>query len=165
MRPDASPIEERALPGEWRYVADAVMGGVSRGGLTEAVVAGRPALRLAGTVSTENDGGFIQASLGLAGDAPFDASAWLGIALDVIGNDERYELRLRTDGLDRPWQSFRFAFRAARGWTTLRVAFADFEPHRTDRPFDAARLARLGVLAVGRAFEAEVAFAAPRLWR
>jgi hypothetical protein len=149
----------------WEYVADTVMGGVSRGRLTYAVVAGRPAARLQGAVSLENNGGFIQCAFDLRPDGgAFDASAFAGIEVEVWGNDHAYDLRLRTDQLTRPWQSFRAGFVAVPRWTTVRLPFAGFESHRTEARFDPARLRRVGVLAIGEAFEANVAIAGVRLF-
>jgi hypothetical protein len=161
--PDAA--EARGLDADWRYVSDGVMGGVSEGRMTRERVAGREAVRLTGRVSTANDGGFIQIATDLAGGAPFDASGWDGVALDLAGNGEVYELRLRSAELARPWQSYRLPFRAGPGWGTLVAPFAAFAPHRTDAPFDPARLTRLGVLAIGREFAADVAVRDLRLWR
>ncbi len=154
------------LTPDWQYVADGVMGGVSEGRATRETVAGRDALRLQGTVSLENNGGFIQ----LAGDlaprrALFDASDWTGIAFESYGNTETYELRLRTDALTRPWQSFRAPFEAPPKWTAHQIPFTAFTPHRTEARFDPARLRRLGFLAIGRAFEADLAITALRLYR
>ena len=144
----------------WDYVADDVMGGVSRGRMTHQVIAGRNAARLTGDVSLDNDGGFIQ----IASDLP-GAGGFAGFALDLIGNGEAYDLRLRTTDLTRPWQSYRTEVIAGADWTTHRIAFADLVPHRTDAPFDPARLRRIGIVAVGRAFHADVAVAGVRFWR
>jgi len=153
------------LTPNWEYVADTVMGGVSRGQAREEVVAGRPATRLTGTVSLDNDGGFVQIAFDLADGATFDASAYIGIALDVFGNGETYDLRLRTDALTRPWQSFRTDFVAPTEWTTVQLPFDAFQAHRTDASFDAARLRRIGVLAIGREMQADIAVGAIRLYR
>ncbi|PTX57675.1 complex I intermediate-associated protein 30 (CIA30) [Litoreibacter ponti] len=146
------------LDPDWEYVADGVMGGVSQGRASKAEIAGRAAMRLTGQVSLENNGGFVQMAFDL-GDGSFDASAWDGIELQVYGNDEEYDLRVRTDELERPWHSFRADFIAPPKWTTIRIPFTAFEPHRTDKSFDPARLRRIGVLAIGREFEADVAVA------
>tara|TARA_R110002124_G_scaffold213874_4_gene379909 strand:- start:455 stop:619 length:165 start_codon:yes stop_codon:yes gene_type:complete len=54
-------------------------------------------------VSRDNSGGFVQIAFDLVpGGGPFDASPWDGIALDVHGNTEPYDLRLRTDQVTRP---------------------------------------------------------------
>jgi hypothetical protein len=47
----------------WYYFADTVMGGVSRGQILRKEILGRPAMELQGTVSLENNGGFIQIAM------------------------------------------------------------------------------------------------------
>ena len=42
-------------------------------------------------------------------------------------------------------------------WQSLRLAFADFVPHRTEAPLNLARLRRLGIVAIGPAFTADIA--------
>jgi adhesin HecA-like repeat protein len=162
------PAQEAALDLDpnWTYVADTVMGGVSRGALSREDVAGRPSTRLTGRVSLDNDGGFLQIAGDLRADGgPMDLSAWTGLEIDVHGNGETYELRLRTTDLDRPWQSYRAPFVAPPDWTTIRVPFATLEAHRTDAPFDAEAVRRLGLLAIGREFDADLAVAGLRLYR
>jgi len=153
------------LTPNWEYVADTVMGGVSRGRITPATIDGRAAMRLTGKVSLDNNGGFIQMAFDLNGGAPIDASDWSGIELDTYGNNEPYELRLRTTDLRRPWQSYRAEFTAAPRWETHRLPFSAFTPHRIDIPFNPAKLRRIGVLAIGRAFDAEIAVAGLRFLR
>lgn len=144
----------------WAFVSDTVMGGISRGSVQPASIDGEQGVRLVGHVSLENNGGFIQMAADLdEGSAVFDASAFTGIWLRVTGNGERYNLRLRTDALTRPWQSFRAEFVAPARWDTLQIPFSAFDPHRTTATFDPARLRRVGVLAIGRAFEADVTVA------
>ena len=144
----------------WEFVTDGVMGGVSTGTLRQEMIEGRKATRLTGSVSLENNGGFVQMAADLTEDSgTFDASKWRGIELDILGNEETYELRLRTDQLSRPWQSYRTAFVAPPKWITKRIPFAAFEPHRTDAPFDPSRLRRIGILAIGSEFEADIAVA------
>lgn len=153
-RPDGAA----AVGTRWRLVTDRVMGGVSDGTLVREIVAGRPALRMRGAVRLENNGGFVQLALDLASDGGVvDARAWRGLELDVIGNDEAYGVHLRTDTVERPWQAYRAGFRAPAAWRTVQLAFADFVPHRTEAPLDIRRLRRIGVVAIGRAFAADVA--------
>jgi hypothetical protein len=105
-----------------------------------------------------NHGGFVQIALDLAPDGGFvDASASSGIAIDVFGNSEEYGLNLRTDALTRPWQSYRQAFKAEAKWQTVQLPFDRFVPHRTDILLDTRRLRRIGVIAIGRAFTADLA--------
>ena len=159
-------MTEFDLTPSWSYVADGVMGGVSKGGMTQEIYNGRMACVLRGAVSLENNGGFVQIAFDLnPKGSSFDASAWSGLVLDVCGNDESYDLRLRTSDLIRPWQSFRTGFEATPLWQSKRIPFEAFEPHRTDAEFHASKLKRIGILAIGRACQAEVAIASLRLYR
>ena len=142
----------------WRFASDTVMGGVSAGVLAHREVAGRPALRMTGDVRLENDGGFISMSLDLAPDGgTFDASECEGVRLDVLGNGERYGLHLRTADAIRPWQSWRAEFSTTGDWRSVRLPFGDFQAHRVDAPFDPSRLRRVSLIAIGRAFHADLA--------
>ncbi|NHQ73415.1 CIA30 family protein [Roseovarius gahaiensis] len=142
----------------WELVSDRVMGGVSDGSLTHCTVEGRPALRMTGTVSLENDGGFLQMALDLRPDGcGVDASGQTGLALDILGNDQRYNIHLRTADVTRPWQSYRAEFTAPGHWTTIKLPFSDFTPHRLTAPLDLSSLRRVGLVAIGRAFTADLA--------
>lgn len=149
----------------WRCVSDTVMGGVSQGWLVSEEVSGRGCLRLRGAVSLENNGGFIQASLDLGKDAWLDASGYLGFEIEVYGNGERYNLHLRTADTGIVWQSYRASFEAPPRWQTLRLPFAAFQPHRIDVPLDLRRLKRIGLVAIGREFTADVCVARVGLYR
>ncbi len=155
----------RNLTPDWEFITDGVMGGVSDGSLSTETWKGRIAARLRGNVSTDNDGGFLQMAcdLGPSGGA-YDASRWSGIELDVLGNNEAYETRLRTSDLNKPWQSFRFEFLASENWTTLQIPFTAFTAHKHNVTFDPTQLRRLGVLAVGREFHADIAVAQARFY-
>jgi len=144
----------------WRLVTDAVMGGVSHGTICDEVVGQRRAMRMRGTVSTENNGGFIQIAIDLAAEGCcFDAMALTGVDIDVLGNGESYGAHLRTTDLIRPQQSYRQGFAAGPEWHTVRLPFAQFMPHRTDIAFDPGRLKRLGLVAIGREFTADLSVA------
>lgn len=154
------------LTPNWEYVADTVMGGVSRGQAKPVEINGRTATRLTGEVSLDNNGGFVQIAFDVQDDGgTFDASAWTGLKLDVQGNGEAYDLRLRTDQITRPWQSFRAAFTAPNTWTTVSIPFSALTPHRTEVRFDPARLRRIGILAIGREMQADIAVSKVQLFR
>jgi hypothetical protein len=150
----------------WQLVSDRVMGGVSRGTMSRETIAGRNALRMRGTVSLENNGGFIQVTLDLSPDgAPIDASSFTGIEIDVLGNGEMYNLHLRTADLSRPWQSYRHSFAAGKDWATHQLPFANFDAHRISVPLPPAKLRRIGLVAIGRAFEADLAIGGIRFYK
>lgn len=66
---------------------------------------------------------------------------------------------LRTTQTTRPWQSWRQGFVAPPHWQTLRLPFAGFEPHRIEAPLGLGALRRIGIVAIGRAFQADIAIA------
>ena len=161
---DLSRPPPRASNGaDWELVADRVMGGVSNGSMHRETVRGREAIHMQGDVSLENNGGFLQIALDLAPNGTsIDASRWAGLEIDVIGNGESYNLHLRTADVVRPWQSYRHSFVAASEWRTLRLPFEEFEAHRIDAPLDTSTLRRIGIVAIGRAFHADVAIGGVR---
>lgn len=141
------------------------MGGLSDGRMHRETVAGRLAIRMEGAVRLENNGGFVQIALDLAPDgSPVDASRWSGIEIDLTGNGESYNLHLRTAEVTRPWQSYRQAILAAPGWRSLRLPFAGFAAHRIDAPLRPEALRRIGIVAIGRAFRADIAIAGLRFY-
>ena len=143
---------------QWTFVSDRVMGGVSAGVSRQEMVGGRSATRLTGQVSLENNGGFVQIAFDLTGAAEgVKPEEWAGVEFCLFGNGETYDVRLRTMDLTRPWQSFRAEVTAPAIWKTIRILFTDFVPHRTEARFDPATLRRIGLLAVGREFEADLA--------
>ncbi|MCR9221453.1 MAG: CIA30 family protein [Alphaproteobacteria bacterium] len=156
---DMSAAEPVAATGaRWEALSDRVMGGISTPAMTRETIAGRPAQRLTGRVRLENNGGFLQMALDLDPERrPVDASDWRGLRLSVIGNDESYGLHLRTTDVARPWQSYRASFAAGPEWRTLYLPFESFAPHRIEAPLAVDRLTRLGLVAIGRAFDADLA--------
>lgn len=155
-----APHPQSSHAGRWQCISDGVMGGQSAGNISREARGGRPALCLRGKVSLENNGGFVQMALDLDKQGGLlDAAACEGIEIDVCGNGEQYSVHLRTDAVTRPWQSWRHSLVAAPGWQTVHLPFAAFEAHRTDAPLDTRRLRRLGIVAIGRAFDADVAVA------
>ena len=147
---------DSTLGTSWRMVTDGVMGGVSSGTLMLASIDNRDCLRLQGDVRLENNGGFVQAALDIEKTAAADASAYTGIVMDVYGNNEAYNLHLRTDDLWLPWQSYRATFQAPASWQRVQLPFAEFSPYKTKKALDLSGLERIGVLAIGRAFTADL---------
>ncbi|NOT97811.1 MAG: CIA30 family protein [Sideroxydans sp.] len=149
----------------WRAVSDTVMGGVSRAELHATLVAGKPCLCLSGSVSLENNGGFIQASLDLDEHGLLDATGFSGIQIEVCGNNESYNVHLRTGDTQVVWQSYRYSFTADTNWKTLRIPFADFMPHRIQLGLNTSQLRRIGIVAIGRKMEADICFSRIAVYR
>lgn len=154
-----------ALGTSWRLVTDSVMGGVSNGQLTLDTIDGKACLRLRGDVRLDNSGGFVQAALDVKGANALDASGYRGVLLEVYGNAEEYNVHLRTDDVWLPWQSWRASFKAPAGWHTVRLPFAEFTGYRIGSPLNPGRLERIGIVAIGRAFKADLCVARLALYR
>ena len=147
----------------WLLITDQVMGGVSEGTMTREVISGRLAIRMRGEVSLENNGGFVQMALDLAANNDgIDASHWRAMELDVYGGDQEYGVHLRTTELTKPWQSYRQSFQALSHWQTVRLPFDRFSAHRTEVPLNLRQLRRLSIVAIGRAFSADLALGGAR---
>jgi hypothetical protein len=142
----------------WRAVSDSVMGGVSHAALTPAQVEGKNCLHLSGVVSLERNGGFLQASIDLSTNGILDASNYLGISFEVYGNNEIYNLHLRTSDTTLVWQSYRASFFAPSNWEKISIPFEEFAPHRLHSPLNIRQLKRLGIVAIGRPMSANLYF-------
>lgn len=142
----------------WRGVSDRVMGGISQETVALTTIDGRRALRLSGEVRLENNGGFIQAGIDLApARQTLDASGYRGVVLIARGNGESYGVHLRTPLCIRPWQSFRAGFVAGPEWREIRLSFGQFTPYRLTALLDIRYLRRFSLVAIGRAFRADLA--------
>jgi len=148
-----------ALGTTWRVVTDRVMGGESDARMMLRVIDGHRALCLSGDVSLANGGGFAQLILDLTPSDVLDASGFAGVRLVVRGNDEAYNLHLKTTATTRPWQSYRASFKTGPEWREVRLPFSAFSPHRVEPVLDVRRLRRLGVVAIGREMRAEICVA------
>jgi hypothetical protein len=154
---DRSSGSLRASNGaSWRVITDTVMGGKSMARLEPAVIEGRHCISLTGEVSLENNGGFVQASLDLNVSGVLDATGYTGIEMEIFGNNEQYNLHLRTEDTQIVWQSYRASFYATSCWMTLWLPFDSFRAHRIDLPMDHSKLRRLGVVCIGREVEAKL---------
>ena len=159
---------------KWRLVTDNVMGGVSTGELILDNYKDKNCLRMRGDVSTENNGGFVQIALPLlnrksdkgsdADDEPFDASAYAGVELEISGNNENYNIHFRTDDLWFPWQSYRFSFTATADWQTHRIPFSKLAAYKTTQNFAQNEIVRIGLVAIGKEFQADLCLASIKFY-
>ncbi|MFH2051142.1 MAG: CIA30 family protein [bacterium] len=143
----------------WTVFSDRVMGGLSEARAETGTEDGRRHLRLHGRVTLANNGGFIQTALDLGeGDAPLDARAFSGIRLEVKTADPGtgYALHLRTPDCILPWQHYKAEIPADAGWRTVIIPFAEFRAYRLGNPLDTRRLLRLGLVAGGGEFPADL---------
>ena len=139
----------------WDYVADTVMGGVSSGQVQFSSEGNTAFARLTGTVSTENNGGFIQFRRKLS-DRPDEGVS--GVRLLVRGNGEQYFVHLRTRGTVLPWQYYQAEFATSDAWTEVNLPVSDFKASGAilrATPL-ADEITSVGIVAYGRDHEARV---------
>lgn len=138
----------------WSYVSDQVMGGVSTGGVEVLREDGQLFARLEGTVSTANNGGFIQMRRRLDASVPQGSN---GLALRLRGNGARYYVHLRPRGTLRPWHYFAAGFDTSGVWQDIQLPWSSFTAQGGLRAnFDPARITSLGVVAFGADYEARL---------
>ena len=149
---------------DWRLLTDRVMGGVSQGSLSPELYRDKKCLRMKGEVSTENNGGFVQMALDLNGGKEFDASNFQGLELMVTGNNEVYNLHYRTSGLWMPWQSYRASFKVTPQWGIVQLPFSMLTPYRTGKQFKPDQIKRIGLVAIGKNFNADLCVASVKFY-
>ncbi len=146
---------ETGADDRWTYVADQVMGGVSNGRAEMVRDGDDGAVRLTGTVSTDNNGGFIQVRHRFAGGLPKDSK---GLRISAKGNGQTYYVFLRTEGLSRVWHSYRFAFDVRADWAEFEMDFDQFKQSHDGMPatFKPEIVKSIGFVAYGRDHEADL---------
>jgi len=140
---------------DWSYLADTVMGGVSTGeARIENLDKGRT-IHLTGSVSTENNGGFIQVRANVGAGS---AKGLKGVRLLVKGNSDSYYIHLRTSGSMLPWHYYQQEFKAPNKWIEIKLPFSDFEPSSLmlRKKLDVGGIKTLGVVANGKDYEADI---------
>ena len=110
---------------------------------------------MTGTVSLENNGGFIQ----FAHDLTFTPLAEsTGLTIKVRGNNQEYFVHLRTSGTLLPWHYYQAAFDVTENWQELRLPFDSFKKsskvlRTVPKP---TSLKSIGIVAYGRAHSADI---------
>lgn len=136
----------------WRFISDRVMGGVSDGTTSLDTQDGITFARLRGTVSTANNGGFIQIRQDLQTSLPAQAT---GIALKVRGNGAAYYIHLRPAVSRRPWQYYQAAFETTVEWQEITLPWSAFKARGGLGPqFVPTDINSVGIVAYGADYEA-----------
>ena len=138
----------------WAYLADTVMGGVSRGGAEFSA----GALRLTGQVSTKNNGGFIQVRTRIDSTEAVGKS---GIKIKVKGNGDVYFIHVRNASARLPWQYYTASFQTSEKWKDITISFDEFEKSATlmPRKLKSESIKTIGLVAYGKDYEADVSIA------
>jgi len=147
------------LKDRMRLITDNVMGGVSSGAVDWISHDGTDCLSLTGNVSTANNGGFIQAAMDIEPDISKALSMQDAVVIKARGNGESYNVHLRTSDLWFPWQAYRASFETDGNWQIFRIALQEFVPYKTSTQLNPKKIKRIGIVALGRDFNAEICIA------
>ena len=162
---DAYIIDDLINPNErnWVYFTDTVMGGVSKGNLEFRQDKNESYYRLTGFVSKENNGGFIQFATGISG---VPKRKYEGIRIKVRGNNEKYELHIRTRLTPAPWQYYSYQFFATDDWQTIDLPLDSFIKSNFYQPksFNATNIRSIGIVAIGKEYDAQIDLARIELY-
>ena len=149
--------ERSSLGTAWEGFSDRVMGGVSELRSQVLTEEAHRYLRISGTVSTRNNGGFIQVRLVLGSDfSPFDGSRYRGVRVVVRGTGDAYFLHLRTAGMMLPWKYYAAPVGVTAAWTAVDIPWSAFEKgdFGTMGKLNPSRLKSIAVVAAKKDFDA-----------
>ena len=129
------------------------MGGVSSGELDLLNTSKNTFIRLSGTVSTKNNGGFIQ----YRSDYDFDEGNFKGIRIKARGIPSEYTFIFEPI-LYLPWQYYSGKFFVTENWKVIEILFDDFKKSNFYQPskFTSSEIKSIGFVAFGKNFCAQL---------
>ena len=134
--------------GQWVYLADRVVCGISEGTAQFEDQGIEQVIRLSGEVSTANHGVFIQVRSPVLWEA---AKGKTGIKLTVKGNGDQYYLQIRSTDTRLPWHYDQHSFQASGSWSEINLPFEAFEKSSSllRATFDQGKIKTIGIVVYG----------------
>ena len=142
---------------QWVFFTDRVMGGVSSGKLEIGSEDGSKFYRMTGNVSTANNGGFIQFQADLSNISNTE-EVFNGIKIKVRGNNENYQIFIRTNLTVLPLQYYSSEFYASNQWKEIELPFSSFKRSNFYQPknINNTDIRTLGIVAYGKDYSADL---------
>ena len=142
---------------KWVFFTDRVMGGVSSGKLEIGSEDGSKFYSMTGNVSTANNGGFIQFQADLSNISNTE-EVFNGIKIKVRGNNENYQIFIRTNLTVLPWQYYSSEFYASSQWKEIKLPFSSFKRSNFYQPknINNTDIRTLGIVAYGKNYSADL---------
>ena len=146
----------------WSAISDNVMGGISEVNFYEVEEGEEKFYRLEGTVSTANNGGFIQSVIRF----PFNAEEYSGIKIKVRGTNDAYYIWIRTPSSRFPWDRYIASFTPGDEWSTIEIPFSAFKKSNFYMPkrMNISKIRTIAFAAYGKDFQAELDLAQIELY-
>jgi hypothetical protein len=141
----------------WSYVSDQVMGGISEGSAKMVTDRdnGDSYAHMVGSVSTANNGGFIQLRTSLSAGVDKNLA---GVYIKARGNGQKYYIHLRTRGTMLPWQYYQGTFDVSDQWQVIRLPLDAFKASGSWIRKSALpkSIRSIGIVAYGRNHQADI---------
>ncbi len=141
--------------GNWEFISDNVMGGVSFGKIDFLSENNQHFIRMTGFVSLENNGGFIQVRRKVS-SKKYDIKN--GIRLIVRGNDMNYYVHLRTKFTLLPWQYYQAKIKVTESWQEASLNIKNFKPSGFLLPkyINKKNITSIAIVAFGKEHQARI---------
>ncbi len=139
----------------WKIITDQVMGGISQGQFNYQKTGDDDTVILTGSVSTKNNGGFIQIRRNLNN---VNLNNVKKITIIAKGNDEKYFIHLRTNFTVLPWQYYQSSFVVENNFKMFVLPLSDFKrsgyllPKRLKPNY----IKSIAIVAFGKDYKAEL---------
>ena len=139
----------------WKLITDQVMGGISQGQFNYQKIGNDNAVVLTGSVSTKNNGGFIQIRRNLNN---INLNKVNKITINAKGNNEKYFIHLRTTFTFLPWQYYQYSFNVQKDFKNFILPIRNFKKSGFLLPdkINPKNIKSIGIVAFGRDYKAEL---------
>ena len=139
----------------WKMITDQVMGGISQGQFNYQKIGYDNAVILTGSVSTKNNGGFIQIRRNLNN---VNLNNVKKVTIIAKGNDEKYFIHLRTAFTVLPWQYYQSSFVVENNFKSFVLPLSDFKRSGYLLPtrINPNNIKSIGIVAFGKDYNAEL---------
>lgn len=158
--PDEVLVDDFSVPSSWRFIGDSVMGGLSTGSISYKKDGSAENWGcLNGSVSTANNGGFIQMRRDISSEERKSLKDVASVIVEVKGNDEEYFIHLRTKGMLMPWTYYYMSFIARRELRKFTFPLDEFKRSGRflGREFPrGGELKSIGIVAYGKDYRANL---------
>ena len=140
---------------EWNFITDQVMGGISTGTYNYKKINDDNVVKITGSVSTKNNGGFIQVRRNLDNINLTNAK---NVKVIAKGNNEKYFIHLRTTFTILPWQYYQYSFKVKNDFKNFILPIRNFKKSGFLLPdkINPKNIKSIGIVAFGRDYKAEL---------
>ena len=141
--------------GDWKIITDQVMGGISKGKFNYKKIDNDYAIVLTGSVSTKNNGGFIQIRRKLNN---IKLNQVKNLIVQAKGNNEKYFIHLRTTYTILPWQYYQSSFLVENNFKNFVLPIKNFKRsgYLLPKEINPNNIKSVAIVAFGKNYKAEL---------